>query len=120
MNQSAEATVWPFSRVRFSAGSVPRMETFSPWPNARSTVTPGMMVMASATLELGNLPTSSAVTTSMMASALRLVVSDCCSDARMPVTITSSTVLTGSSAVCAKAWPDATSARALTDPASKA
>ena len=95
MNQSAEATVWPFSRVRFSAGSVPRMETFSPWPKARSMVTPGMMVMASATLELGNLPTSSAVTTSMMASAFRFVASDCCNEARMPVTTTSSTVLTG-------------------------
>ena len=117
MNQSAEATVWPFSRVRFNAGSVPRIETFSPWPKARSTVTPGMMVMASATFELGNLPTSSAVTTSTMALALRLVVIDCCSEARMPVTMTSSTSVVGAS--WAAAAP-ATSARALTEPASKA
>ncbi len=64
------------------------MLTFSPWPNARSMATPGMIVIASATLVAGNLPTSSAVMTSTMASALRLVSSDCCRLARMPVTTT--------------------------------
>ena len=49
-------------------------------------VTPGIMVIASATLVEGNLPTSSAVTTSTIASALRLVSSACCRLARMPVT----------------------------------
>ena len=50
--------------------------------------TPGMMVIASATLVAGNLPTSSAVIKLTMASALRLVSNDCCRLARMPVTTT--------------------------------
>src|SRR5690606_19737077 len=93
MNQSAEATDWPLSRVRLSAGSVPRMLTRSPWPNRRSMVTPGIMVIASATLVEGNLPTSSAVITSTIASELRLVSSACCRLARMPVTTTRSSSL---------------------------
>src|SRR3954463_6760708 len=113
MNQSDEATVWPFSRVRFSAGSVPRMLTFSPWPNWRSTVTPGTMVRASATLLLGNLPTSSAVTTSIMALALRLDSIDCCSEARMPVTTTASTA--SGFASCAKAGAAMATASTLAD-----
>src|SRR5690606_20099027 len=93
MNQSAEATVWPLSRVRLSAGSVPRMLIFSPWPKALSMVMPGSEEIASATLVEGNLPTSSAVITSMIASALRLVSSACCRLARMPVTTTRSSSL---------------------------
>src|SRR5690606_11042875 len=102
MNQSAEATVWPLSRVRLSAGSVPRIETFSPCPKALSMVTPGMMVIASATLVAGNLPTSSAVTTSTMASASRLASRACLRLPRMPTTVTvSSSVAPGAVASCA-------------------
>src|SRR5690606_2924431 len=105
MNQSAEATVWPLSRVRLSAGSVPRMLIFSPWPKALSMVTPGSVEIASATLVEGNLPTSSAVTTSMIASLLRLVSSACCRLARMPVTTTrSSSVASSAAASPAASW----------------
>jgi hypothetical protein len=50
--------------------------------------TPGRRWIASATFLSGILPMSSAVTTSVTASALRFWFSDCSSAARTPVTIT--------------------------------
>jgi hypothetical protein len=59
---------------------------------------------ASATLVAGNLPMSSAVMASTMASALRLVSIDACRLARMPVTVTPTrlvTFLASASLACA-------------------
>ena len=57
---------------------------------ARVTVTPGTLSMAAARFESGNLPMSSAEIASTMPKESRLISRLCCSEARMPVTVISS------------------------------
>ena len=92
---------------------VPRMLTRSfsekpPSPPAPELMlTPGMRCTASATFLSGSLPMSSAVITSTTESALRFWFSDCSRDARMPVTVTVSSVVAGRGSAC-WAWAGST------------
>src|SRR5436190_1827228 len=107
-NQSAEPTLWPLMSVWVRLGLVPRRLTRSDSSKPPSSAldelmfTPGRPRRASATLCAGSLPTSSAVTTSRRASALRLTSSDFWRLARMPVTTTSS-ISSASAAAVAEA-----------------
>src|SRR5471032_2654522 len=99
--------VWPLIRVCVRLGLVPRMLTrlFSekpPSPPADDEMfTPGTRCTASATFLSGSLPMSSALTTSMTESLLRFWLSDCSSDARIPVTTTACMEGSVAAACCA-------------------
>src|SRR5690606_15229715 len=81
------------------------MLTRSPWPKRRSSDTPGICDIASATLVLGNLPMSSAVIASDTVVLLRLVSSDFSRLARMPTTVTvSSSVASLVVPACGRSW----------------
>ncbi|EEF27308.1 conserved hypothetical protein, partial [Ricinus communis] len=106
-NQSPVDTAWPLIRVWVSDGAVPRIDTRSfsskppePAPEVEM-FTPGTRCSESATFLSGILPTSSAVMTSTLLDALRFTDSDCCSDPRIPLTMTVSGSL--SDAACC-AW----------------
>src|SRR4051812_47334896 len=66
------------------------MRALVPWPLERSIETPGRRCSDSATFWSGNLPISSADTDSMIWFDSRLFCSASASEARKPVTITSS------------------------------
>lgn len=66
---------------------------------AELTFTPGTRCRESAMFLSGSLPTSSAVITSTCESALRFWFRDCCSEARMPVTVTACNLVASEAAV---------------------
>src|SRR5215212_1158916 len=94
MNQSATATLWPFTVVWTRLGDRPRRETRSPSPNSRLMTTPGTRCTASARFLSGSLLTSFAAMASTMASDSRLTLTASRNDSAVPRTVISS--VTGS------------------------
>ena len=82
----------PFSKAPENAGDRPRIEiTFTRPSGPRCPVTPGRRASASAILESGSLPSSSADTTSTIESDSRLTATESSILRRIPVTTTVST-----------------------------